>query len=123
MMCKHTCTWGLEFHCFVAQVFSIGMPPQAPMSALPIGVRLPRDQLIAPPVPKAQFPSLLHSILAVVSTGSSTCDDLLQANAVGFVFVTAVDMERQKITLLTPSPSALPYCRLLTGSIKWQDSI
>ena len=106
-----------------AQVFNIGMPPQAPMSALPIGVRLPRDQLIATLVPPAQFPSLLHSVLAVVATDSSKCDDLLQASAAGFVFVTAVDMDRQQITLLSPSPLSLPSSRLLTGSIKWQDTI
>ena len=89
------------------------------MSALPIGVRLQRDQLAATPLTAAQYPSLVHSVLAVVLTDSSKCDDLLQANIAGFVFVTAVDVERQKITLLSPSPLALPSTRLLSGTVKW----
>ena len=91
------------------------------MSALPIGVKLARDPLAAVLVPPSQYPSLVHSILAVVLTESSKCDDLLTANAAGFVFVTMVDMERQKITVLSPSPLALPSTRLLVGSLKWQD--
>jgi len=118
-LCPHSSVLDLT----AIQVFNIGMPPQAPMSALPIGVRLPRDQLVATLVLPAQYPSLLHSVLAVVLTDNSKADDLLQANAAGFVLVTAVDMERQKITLLSPSPFALPSTRLLTGSVKWQDSI
>lgn len=94
------------------------------MSALPIGMRLQRDQLAATLLSIAQYPSLVHSILAVAMTESNKCDDLLQANIAGFVFVTAVDLEHQKITLLAPSPISLislPSNRLLTGSIKWQD--
>jgi len=93
------------------------------MSALPIGARLQRDQLAASPLSTAQFPSLVHSVLAVALTDSGRCDDLLQASIGGFVFVSAVDMERQKITLLSPSPLALPSTRLLAGSVKWQDVV
>jgi len=103
------------------QIFSIGAAPQAPMSALPIGARLQRDQLAATLLATAHFPSLVHSVLAVAMTDSNKCDDLLQANVAGFVFVTAVDMERQKITLLSPSAAVLPSTRFLAGAIKWQD--
>ena len=91
------------------------------MSALPIGARQQRDQMAATLMSTAQYPSLLNSVLAVALTDSNKCDDLLQANIAGFVFVTAVDMERQKITLLSPSPISLPSSRLLTGAVKWHD--
>ena len=134
------------------QVFNIGAAPQAPMSALPIGVRVQRDQMAATLLAATQYPSLVHSVLGVALTDSSKCDDLLQvtpcshclidvpsrcslrggiqlsdsccrsqANVAGFVFVTAVDMERKKITLLSPSPMSLPSTRFLSGAIKWLD--
>ena len=49
----------------------------------------------------------------------NTCDDLLRSNAAGFVCVTGVDMEREKVTLLAPSPLALPTAWLLAGTLKW----
>lgn len=47
------------------------------------------------------------------------CDDLLAAPVAGFVLVSRVDLERKRITLLSPSPLALPSTTLLAGSLKW----
>jgi hypothetical protein len=35
------------------------------------------------------------------------------------VLVSRVDLERKRITLLSPSPLALPSNTLLAGSLKW----
>ena len=97
----------------------ISVPLQAPMSALPIGAKLPHDQLAASRVGVAQWPSLMHSILAVVFSDSAKCDDLLRACVAGYVYVTHVDMDKQQVTLLAPSPLQMPTAWLLAGSIKW----
>jgi polyribonucleotide 5'-hydroxyl-kinase len=101
------------------QVFSITNAPQAPSTALPIGMKVPDDQMVAHQLPVSRYPSLMYSVLAVMMSDSGQCDDLLRANVAGFVWVTQVDMERQKVTVLTPSPVALPSCWLLAGSVKW----
>ena len=98
---------------------SAAMPVQAPMSALPIGAKLPQDQLAASRVGAAQWPSLMHTILAVVFSDSAKCDDLLRACVAGYVYVTHVDMDKQQVTLLAPSPLQMPTAWLLAGSIKW----
>ena len=100
------------------QVLSISRAVQAPSSALPIGMKVPDDQMLSAQLPPSRYPSLTHSILAVMRAPGGTCDELLAATAAGFVWVTHVDMERQKITVLAPSPVALPSCWLLSGSIK-----
>lgn len=102
------------------QVFCIDVPPQPPMSALPIGMKLPQDQLAAQRLTPAQFPSLVHSILGLVYSETDSCDDLLNACAAGFVFVDSVDVEHQTMTLLAPSLGELPSNRYLLGSIKWR---
>ena len=101
------------------QVYSIGVAPQAPSSALPIGMRMAENQMASKQLPAALYPSLCYSLLAVLHAESGKCDDLLAANAAGFVWVSAVDIEKMKITLLTPSPLAMPSLVLLQGSIKW----
>ena len=70
-------------------------------------------------LPPKLFPSLLFSLLAVVHAESTSCDDLLRANAAGFVWVSAVDAEKQKVTLLAPAPLTNTNPTLIAGSIKW----
>lgn len=100
-------------------VFAIGVAAMAPSSALPIGMRMAENQLASKQLPPSLYPSLSHSLLAVLYAESEKCDDLLAANAAGFVWVSAIDTERQKLTLLAPSPLVTPTLTLLAGSIKW----
>ena len=45
--------------------------------------------------------------------------DLMQLSVAGYVYVTHVDMDKQQVTLLAPSPLQMPTAWLLAGSIKW----
>lgn len=101
------------------RVFTISVVAQAQASALPIGMKLPDNQLASQQLQPKQFPSLSHSVLCVLYAESGNCDDLLRANAVGFVWVSSVDVEKQKLTLLSPSPLHTPTPVLLAGSLKW----
>lgn len=101
------------------KVYTLGVAPAPPSSAMPIGMKIVDDRMVAQQVSPARYPALLHSLLAVVLAEGGTCDDLLRANAAGFVHVTKVDMERQKLTLLAPSPVTLPQLYLLAGVVKW----
>lgn len=102
-------------------VFTIGRVQQAPSSALPIGMKIQEGQLGSSQLLPSHFPSLVHSVLSLVYADSATCDDLLKANSTGFVWVSHVDPENQKITLLAPAPIALGAAplHLLLGSLKW----
>ena len=101
---------------------------QAPSSALPIGMRMAENQLASQQLPPTLYPSLSYSLLAVLHSQAGLapeggkCDDLLAASAAGFVWVSAVDVERQKITLMAPSPLVVPSIVLLQGSVKWSAS-
>ena len=101
------------------EVYSIAAAPQPPPSALPIGVKLPEDQMASTAIPPSHYPSLSHLLLAVVRTSSASCDDLLDASCAGYVWVQHVDLERQKVQILAPSGLQAPTLRLLAGSIKW----
>ena len=102
-------------------VFSIDVMTFAHSTALPIGMKLQENQLASKQLPPNLYPSLSYSLLAVVHAESGKCDDLLAANAAGFVWVSSVDIERQKITLLAPAPLMTQSLMLLAGSIKWSN--
>jgi len=114
------CPHSIELDIDAMQVYAINEAPQAPVSALPLGMQLPQDQLAASCLPAARFGELLHMLLAVVFSASGKCDDLLDAPVAGIIAVTAVDLKRQKITVLSPAPLPLPSNIFLSGSIKWR---
>ena len=65
-------------------------------------------------------PELLHSMLAV--SYAQTPETLLISPVAGFVYITHINMDEKKVTLLTPSISELPSNLLILGTIKWQDT-
>ncbi|CAA7041172.1 unnamed protein product [Microthlaspi erraticum] len=99
------------------QVFRIGGGPRAPTSALPIGSDPVSNPLRVTPVNIDQ--GLLHSILGV--SYAEEPDQIISSNVSGFVHVTEVDMHRNKITYLAPSPGALPSKFLVAGSLSLVD--
>lgn len=104
------------------QVFTIGVAAQAAASALPIGMKLPENQMASSQLAPSSYPSLTHSLLAFVYADSHSCDDLLRASAAGYVWVSAVDLAAQKITLLAPTAFTSMPIRLLGGTIKWSQA-
>lgn len=44
---------------------------------------------------------------------------LLGANVAGFLSIVQLDPDSDRLTVLSPSPGALPSNYLLVGSIKW----
>jgi len=50
---------------------------------------------------------------------ASAPDQLLETNIAGFLFVTEVNLEKQKMTVLAPSPGNMPSNFFILGSLKW----
>jgi polyribonucleotide 5'-hydroxyl-kinase len=79
-------------------------------------------------------PELLHSVLAVchpvlradgtvVGQGddAEVGQEILDANAAGFVLVTEVDMVGRRMSVLSPCPGGLPSDVLILGSVQWTE--
>jgi polyribonucleotide 5'-hydroxyl-kinase len=133
------CPYSLTMNINDASVFKFGEGPVAPSSALPIGADRKVDE--AQPVRVIPGGHLLHSLLALSSCevgmfirGSSNSSKpllesandstfdlnlLLESNVLGFVYVSDIDEQRGRITLLLPFPGRLPRKHLLLGTIKW----
>ncbi|GAA5960259.1 hypothetical protein JCM21900_002443 [Sporobolomyces salmonicolor] len=99
----------------------------APSSALPIGAtRLTRDTELVPidlTGPRAAS-EVLNRLLAVpqAEEGDEGEEKVVQGPVGGFVWVSALDQAKKKITLLSPLPGRLPRKTLILGSIDWVDS-
>lgn len=74
---------------------------------------------------------LSRCILAVLhplpESGSSSKSEeipqaLLQQNVAGFLYVVSLNLEQDRMTVLSPCNAALPSPYLLVGSFKWDDS-
>uniref|UniRef100_T1J8D4 Protein CLP1 homolog n=1 Tax=Strigamia maritima TaxID=126957 RepID=T1J8D4_STRMM len=100
------------------KVFKIGAP-SLPDSCMPLGMKAEDNETKI--VPITLGPHLLHHILGL-SCATSADDDPFQSNVAGFVCVTAIDMERQYITVLSPQPRPLPKNILLLSDIQFMDS-
>lgn len=120
---SQTLTLNNDFYLFR---WLLGSEDVAPMSALPLGATRKLDETRAV---KADLSSsfLLYSIIAVLHpTDSLVCDQTTNAiefavsgNVAGFLYVTAVDEQRQSITVLSPCPGQPPSKVFLCGRIKW----
>ncbi|KAK9842588.1 hypothetical protein WJX81_007645 [Elliptochloris bilobata] len=96
------------------RVYRVGGGPRAPTSALPIGAEPVADPLRVAPVTSPG--ELLHSLLAV--SHAPAPEFLLSVNVAGFIYVSDVDVTRNTVTFLSPSPGPLPGKFLLAGSVK-----
>ncbi|KAI8372301.1 Pre-mRNA cleavage complex II protein Clp1-domain-containing protein [Choanephora cucurbitarum] len=93
----------------------------APSSALPLGMDSSSDETQV--VRVDNYDMCLHSILAMLNAGQDEHENkLLGSNVAGFVYVSDVDEEKRKVTILSPSPGRLPKKHLLMGSFKWMES-
>lgn len=91
---------------------------------------------LGPLVSVAPSQELLHSVLALLhphasSNAAGNGDEAwLTANAVGFIHVVELDMDRDRLVCLSPGPAtaisdtgvgALPSRHLMVGTIKWME--
>ena len=53
---------------------------------------------------------------------TSTVEDVISTNVAGFVVVTEVKMEDQKMVVLSPQPRPLPDTLLLLSDVQYVDS-
>ncbi|KAI8647042.1 Pre-mRNA cleavage complex II protein Clp1-domain-containing protein [Parasitella parasitica] len=93
----------------------------APSSALPLGMEGSSNETQV--VKVDNFDMCLHSILAILNADQDEHENrLLESNVAGFVYVSDVDDEKRKVTILSPSPGRLPKKHILMGSFKWMES-
>ena len=107
----------VSFEEWKSVVYRLGGGPRPPDSALPIGAKPVADPVRVVPVPITK--DLTHSILAV--THAHSADELLASNVAGFVYVTSVDMDAQRVHFLSPCPGPLPSNALIAGTVKWYE--
>ncbi|KDE02495.1 hypothetical protein MVLG_06947 [Microbotryum lychnidis-dioicae p1A1 Lamole] len=99
---------------------------QAPDSALPIGFgRTVGDLDLVPLDLEASNvqSSLLFRLLGIPQAleGSEEAE-VVGRPVLGWVYVSAIDQVKKKMTLLSPLPGRLPRKTLILGSIDWQDA-
>lgn len=96
--------------------------PAPPADTLPIGTIVQRHVLRVVKAPISHWISLLKSVLAVSLAQSADQDEVLAAPIAGMVYVTHVDVDGGRATLLAPSPAALPSTVIICGAIKWLET-
>ncbi|GAA5921075.1 hypothetical protein JCM3775_004080 [Rhodotorula graminis] len=99
----------------------------APSSALPIGAtRLTRDtELVEVDLEGPRAASeVVNRVLAVPMAEEERDgqEKVVKGPVMGFVWVSALDKDKKKITLLSPLPGRLPRKTLILGSIDWVDA-
>jgi polyribonucleotide 5'-hydroxyl-kinase len=46
---------------------------------------------------------------------------ILKSSVMGFVYISEVDEDKRRMTVLSPNPGKLPKTFLVMGSLKWMD--
>eukprot|EP01101_Sappina_pedata_P010479 TRINITY_DN6611_c0_g1_i1.p1 TRINITY_DN6611_c0_g1~~TRINITY_DN6611_c0_g1_i1.p1 ORF type:complete len:504 (-),score=112.96 TRINITY_DN6611_c0_g1_i1:366-1727(-) len=109
-------------------IYRVGSGVQAPASALPIGATSAIDPLrlsVVDPSTELQFAVLAvsHSQRDPPASDEDVTSledhSIVECNLAGFLYVTEVNMDRNKFTVLCPCPGPLPSGNLILGSIKW----
>jgi len=100
------------------RLYKIGAP-ELPDSCLPLGMKITdnKTKLVAVnPNPR----DLLNHVLAVSFT--SATEDVIITNVAGFVVVTDIKVDEQKLVVLSPQPRPLPDTLLLLSEVQYVDS-
>lgn len=118
-LCPHLTV--LQFSAVALVAVEAAAPP--PADTLPIGAVAPRHAVRVVKLGEKAWPAQLKAVLAVSFAPSAEEEAVLGANIAGIVYVTHVDMENARVTVLAPSPAALPGGSVLVaGDIKWLDA-
>jgi len=100
------------------KVYKIGAP-NLPSSCMPLGMKAEDNHTKL--VPVAVNVNLLNHVLAV-SFAMSPDEDVLRKNVAGFICITAVDPDRQVVTVLSPQQQPLPPTLLILSDVQFMDS-
>ncbi|KAI8089895.1 Pre-mRNA cleavage complex II protein Clp1-domain-containing protein [Halteromyces radiatus] len=93
----------------------------APSSALPIGMESKDNETEV--VKVDSYDMCLHSIMAILNADDSEHDNkLLESSVVGFIYISDVNEDKKKMTVLSPSPGRLPRRHVLMGAFKWMET-
>ncbi|KAJ5066925.1 polyribonucleotide 5'-hydroxyl-kinase clp1 [Anaeramoeba ignava] len=94
-----------------------------PKSALPIGRRSTLDPVrVNRTDPNESFQSSIVAVsFANIDGGELTSSDIKYSNIAGFIFISQVDTQKQKLSYLSPSSVTLPGKIVIVGDIKWID--
>lgn len=105
-------------------IYRIGQESFAPTSALPIGASRILGEMqpvkIDPSQPGARIVGSLLAVSSLVGVPESE-EDIVDADVIGFIVITSMDMEAKKMTVLAPVATGLSGRIVLTGSFEWQD--
>lgn len=122
----------IPFH--VVDIRRIGDVSVAPSSALPLGTDRKVNETRLVKVDPGNI--LLHSVLALSSAEVDDIKDddkiseqVLNSSIMGFIYMycslklidfrSAIDENKRKMTILSPSPGRLPRKHLIMGALKW----
>lgn len=102
------------------KIFKIGAPA-IPDSCLPLGMKAEDNQTKLVLMPPGH--ALLHHILSLTFCPLADKGQAVENNVQGIIVVTAVDTERQMLTVLSPQPKPLPTdCIFLFSDVQFMDS-
>ncbi|KAJ2759192.1 Cleavage polyadenylation factor subunit clp1, partial [Coemansia nantahalensis] len=113
------------------RILRIGEDVVAPSSTLPLGEeRKITDTLVSAVEPDE---SLVHSLLAVtdgprrtdgdsMAVDTADPDGVIGIQALGFVSVSKVEMDRRRLIIVSPVPGRLQKQVLLYGNTKWVET-
>lgn len=99
------------------KLFKIGAP-SLPDALMPLGMKASdcKTKLI----PQLPTMALQHHVLSV-SAANSADQNIVETNVLGFIIITAIDMDKSVMTVLSPSPRPLPKNILLVMDIQFMD--
>ncbi|XP_041366573.1 polyribonucleotide 5'-hydroxyl-kinase Clp1-like [Gigantopelta aegis] len=101
------------------KIYKIGAPP-LPESCLPLGMKAQDNKTKL--VPLLPSTGLLHHVLSISSASLPTPDqNIIEANVLGFIVVTGIDMDKGSFKVLSPAPHPLPNTVLLVMDIQFMD--
>merc|ERR1719273_2053463 len=111
-------SFDVKFSDIKDKIYKIGAP-SLPDSCMPLGMKSEDNETKVVKV-SLTAKELLNRLLA--ATFASTTEDLIVTNVAGFVLVTDVNLDQQKITVLSPQPKPLPDTLFILSDIQFVDS-
>jgi len=100
------------------RIYKIGAP-SLPSSCMPLGMEAESNKMKLVRV-NLTAKDLLHHVLAV--SFANTTEDLIVTNVAGFIVVTQVIVETQKLMILSPQPKPLPNAILVLSELQFVDT-